>query len=79
MLFSETDIATSSPPPTIADWPLDGALAAGTCLTLGDDDLAKTLPVLQSATQLTVFAQGGDYLVPTARVLVPGEPSPCDA
>ena len=75
--FNEVDLPTYSPPATLGDWPLDDPLAAGDCLVLEGEDLAKTLPVLEPATQLTVFAQGGDWLQPTARVLVPGEPSPC--
>ena len=77
----------ASLPPNEVEWPLSTPLAdAGVpypgdqserCLTLTGDDLATMLPVLQHANQLTQFVDGSVTRWPTARVLVPGEPSPC--
>jgi hypothetical protein len=78
VMFGQADAATSSPPATIVPWPLSDPVAAGDCLTLTGDDLATALPVLQAANQDTLFSSDGQYLTPTARVLVPREPSPCD-
>lgn len=79
LLLTETDIGSFSPPPTIVAWPLDVPLTDADCVTLEGTDLATMLPVLQAGTQLTIFGDGDTYRQPTVRVLVPGEPSPCEA
>jgi hypothetical protein len=77
LLLTDTDIGSFPPPPTIVNWPLDTSLSDADCLTLEGEDLATMMPILASATQLTVFADADTYRQPQARVLVPGEPSPC--
>jgi hypothetical protein len=74
--------------PTLVDWPFDTPIAeagiefpggAGErCVTIADEALDQMLPVLQSATQLTVFVDDdGTQAGGLVRVLVPEEPSPC--
>lgn len=87
-------LLTAPPPtepgisPAPVRWPFDTPLAqAGVefpaggderCVTLTDEALAAMLPLLQSATQLSVFVDGdGTQAGALARVLVPQEPSPC--
>jgi hypothetical protein len=77
VMFSEPETAISSPPATVVAWPLSDPVTAGDCVTLAGDGLVAALPVLESANQATVFTSDGQYLAATARVLVPGEPSPC--
>ena len=79
LMLTDVRDTSSSPPPTVVDWPLQSSLASSTCIVLSGADLQTMLPVLASATQLTVFAQDGTVKTPVARVLVPGEPSPCPA
>jgi hypothetical protein len=77
ILTKSADPQTLSPQPTLVAWPLATPPTDG-CVTLTGDDLVIMLPVLTSATQLTAFSFGADVFMPTARVLVAGEPSPCD-
>jgi hypothetical protein len=89
MLLTAPQPSDGSIKPQPVDWPLDTPLAqAGSpfpgqadtaCLTLSGSDLDVLLPILQSGNQLTVFVdKDGTTLAPIARVLVPGEPSPCN-
>ena len=87
LLTKSADPPTLSPKPTLVEWPLATPIASygdpylgqqeTRCATLSDTDLATLLPILQSGNQLTAFYQGMDVWLPTARALVPGEPSPC--
>ena len=89
LLTQSADPPTLSPRPTLVEWPLTTPLASFgnpylgqrgmRCATLSGDDLVTLLPVLRDGTQLTAFYEGKDVWMPTARALVPGEPSPCDA
>jgi hypothetical protein len=69
-------------------WPLDQtfeefgepwALQASRCAVVDGDDLEGLLPALLAANQASVFIDANDDAQAVmARVLVPGEPSPCE-
>ena len=72
--------------PTQQPWPLATAMAGfgapmGTqyrCGVVSGDDLARMLPLVEKANQLTIIVDSsGSKASLQARVLVPGEPSPC--
>ncbi|HVM29625.1 MAG TPA: hypothetical protein VM305_02475 [Candidatus Limnocylindrales bacterium] len=68
-------------------WPLDAdfdefgdawAMEGSRCAVVEGDELEALLPVLLAANQATVFVDGQDEArALLARVLLPGEPSPC--
>lgn len=66
-------------------WPLDTTFAKfgdtfgdGRCATVTGADLAKLLPVVQDANQLTSFVDAtGVRMALQTRVVLPGEPGPC--
>ncbi|CAN5658579.1 hypothetical protein BH23CHL7_BH23CHL7_21460 [soil metagenome] len=74
--------------PTLVEWPLETnfaefgqpwAVADSHCAVVEGDELSELLPALLQANQLTFFVDGtDDTRAVIARVLVPGEPSPCD-
>ena len=89
LLLTVPEAPDPSMQPVPVDWPFATPLAqaghpyagqtGASCMTLSGSDLEVMLPILQSANQLTVFVDhDGTTRAPIARVLVPGEPSPCN-
>jgi hypothetical protein len=87
LLAPPTAVASDGPlKATDATWPLSSTFTEfgtplGTqyrCGVVTGGDLARLLPAVQSANQLTLFADSaGSKVSLQARALVPGEPSPC--
>jgi len=80
--------ASSGVSPSETPWPLStpfssfGTVFGGSdsrCMVVSGEDLTRLVPVVKQSNQLTRFvdAQGAKVSL-LVRVLVPGEPSPCD-
>lgn len=63
----------------LADFGTEWVLEGSRCAVVEGDDLATLLPVMLAANQASIFVDDQDsQAAAIARVLLPGEPAPCD-